>query len=91
MQCGMVGCNRFQPTGIEVTGDMLRLRLKPQLPQGMDRLDMRIRYRGHSLDVRLTCASLIVRGRDRGPVPIRLGFKNDVHEFSGGTRAFMLE
>jgi beta-phosphoglucomutase family hydrolase len=76
-------------TGIEVTGDMLRL--NPQLPQGMDRLDMRIRYRGHSLDVRLTRASLIVRGRDRGPAPIRLGFKNEVHEFSGGTRAFTLE
>jgi trehalose/maltose hydrolase-like predicted phosphorylase len=76
-------------TGIEVTGDMLRL--NPQLPHGMDRLDMRIRYRGHSLDVRLTRASLIVRGRDRGPAPIRLGFKNEVHEFSGGTRAFTLE
>jgi trehalose/maltose hydrolase-like predicted phosphorylase len=76
-------------TGIEVTGDMLRL--NPQLPHGMDRLDMRIRYRGHSLDVRLTRASLIIRGRDRGPAPIRLGFKNEVHEFSGGTRAFTLE
>jgi trehalose/maltose hydrolase-like predicted phosphorylase len=76
-------------TGIEVTGDTLRL--NPQLPQGMDRLDMRIRYRGHSLDVRLTRESLIVRGQDRGPAPIRLGFKNEVYEFSGGTRAFTLE
>ena len=76
-------------TGIEVTGDVLRL--NPQLPQGMNRLDMRIRYRGHSLDVRLTRESLIVRGRDRGPAPIRLGFKNEVYEFSGGRRAFTLE
>ena len=39
-------------TGIEVTGDVLRL--NPQLPQELERLDMRIRYRGHSLDLRLT-------------------------------------
>jgi hypothetical protein len=36
-------------------------------------------------------ASLIVRGRDRRPAPIRLGFKNEVHELPGGTRAFTLE
>ena len=76
-------------TGIEVTSDTLRL--NPQLPQEVDRLDMRIRYRGHSLDIRLTRHSLIVHGRDRGPAPIRLGFKNEVYEFSGGTRAFTLE
>jgi hypothetical protein len=41
--------------------------------------------------VRLTRESLIVRGRDRGPAPIRLGFKNEVYEFSSGRRAFTLE
>ena len=76
-------------TGIEVAGDVLRL--NPQLPQEIDRLDMRIRYRGHSLDLRLTRDSLTVRGRDRGPAPIRLGFKNEVYEFRGGTRVFMLK
>ena len=38
-------------TGIEVRGDVLRL--NPQLPLEMERLDMKIRYRGHSLDLRL--------------------------------------
>lgn len=75
-------------TGIEVTGAVLRL--NPRLPQEMSRLDMRIRYRGHSLDLRLTNATLTVRGRDGGPTPICLGFKNEVYEFAGGTRIFQI-
>ncbi len=52
---------------------------------------MRIRYRGHSLDVRLTRDMLTVRGRDRGPAPIRPGFKDDLDEFAGeSTRVFKL-
>jgi trehalose/maltose hydrolase-like predicted phosphorylase len=38
-------------TGIEVRGDVLRL--NPELPREMERLDMHIRYRGHSLDLTL--------------------------------------
>jgi HAD superfamily hydrolase (TIGR01509 family) len=76
-------------TGIEVTGDVLRL--NPRLPQELERLDMRIRYRGHSLDLRLTRDTLTVRCREPGVVPIRLGFKNEVYEFAGGTRVFKLE
>jgi trehalose/maltose hydrolase-like predicted phosphorylase len=76
-------------TGIEVTGDVLRL--NPRLPQELERLDMRIRYRGHALDLRLTHDTLTVRGRDRGAAPIKLGFKNEVYEFTGGsTRVFNL-
>jgi trehalose/maltose hydrolase-like predicted phosphorylase len=70
-------------TGIEVTGNVLRL--NPQLPQEMERLDMRIRYRGHSLDLRLTRDALTVRGRNRGVVPINLGIQNEVYEFAGGS------
>jgi beta-phosphoglucomutase family hydrolase len=77
-------------TGIEVTGDLLRL--NPELPEGMDRVDMRIRYRGHSLDLRLTRDILTVRGRGRGPAPINLGIKNEVYEFVGGsTQVFTLK
>ena len=36
-------------TGIEVKGDVLRL--NPELPPEMECLDMRIRYRGHSIDL----------------------------------------
>jgi beta-phosphoglucomutase family hydrolase len=76
-------------TGIEVTGDVLRL--NPRLPQGLARLDMRIRYRGHSLDLRLTGDALTVRGREVGAAPIKLGFKDEVYEFAGGsTRVFTL-
>jgi len=75
-------------TGIEITGDVLRL--NPRLPLELDRLDMRIRYRGHSLDLRLTRETLTVRERERGATPINLGFKDQVYEFAGGTRVFKL-
>jgi HAD superfamily hydrolase (TIGR01509 family) len=76
-------------TGIEVTGDVLRL--NPRLPEEMERLDMRLRYRGHSLDLRLTRDALTVRERERGAAPIKLGYKDEVCEFAGGTRVFKLE
>lgn len=62
-----------------------------KLPQEMERLDMRIRYRGHSLDLRLTRDTLTVRGRDRAAAPILLGVEGKVWEFAGGTtRVFPL-
>ena len=77
-------------TGIEVQGDVLRL--NPELPQEMERLDMRIRYRGHSLDLRLTRDALTVRGRDREAAPILLSVDGKVCEFVGGsTRVFRLK
>jgi trehalose/maltose hydrolase-like predicted phosphorylase len=76
-------------TGIEITGDVLRL--NPRLPDELERLDMRIRYRGHSLDLRLTRDTLTLRERERGAAPIRLGFKDDVYEFAGGARVFKLD
>ena len=76
-------------TGIEVRGDVLRL--NPELPREMQRLDMRIRYRGHSLDLRLTRDSLRVRGRDGTAAPISLCVDGKVCEYvSGTTRVFRL-
>ncbi len=76
-------------TGIEITGDVLRL--DPKLPHELERLDMRIRYRGHSLDLRLTRDALTVRGHELGATPISLALKDDVYEFKGGsTRVFKL-
>ena len=46
---------------------------------------MRIRYRGHSLDLRLTRDTLTVRGRETGVAPIRLGIKGEIIEFEGGS------
>ena len=70
-------------TGAEVTGDVLRL--NPRLPEQLERLDMRIRYRGHTLDLRLTPKTLTVRGRESGVAPIRLCIRDEVHEFTAGT------
>lgn len=43
----------------------------PRLPEKIKRLDMRIRYRGHSLDLRFTRDTLTVHRRERGAAPIR--------------------
>ena len=76
-------------TGIEITHDVLRL--NPQLPQGLERLDMRIRYRGHTLDLRLTRSTLTVRARQTSAAPIRLAFRDQECELAGGeTRSFPL-
>ncbi len=77
-------------TGLEVTGDVLRL--NPWLPEELERLDMRIRYRDHSLDLRLTRETLTVRGHATDAPPIRLGVRDAVHEFAGGsTRVFAMD
>jgi beta-phosphoglucomutase family hydrolase len=86
---GSVDLMQRVSTGIEVRGDVLRL--NPELPQEMKRLDMRIRYRGHSLDLRLTRDSLRVRGRDGAAAPISVCVDDKVYEFvSGTTRVFRL-
>ncbi|MGE3978759.1 MAG: glycosyl hydrolase family 65 protein, partial [Nitrospira sp.] len=87
---GTVDLLKRVSTGIEVTGDVLRF--NPKLPEELKRLDMRIRYRGHTLDLRLTREAFTVRGRDVGQAPINLGFKNEVYELtSGSTRVFNLD
>lgn len=77
-------------TGIEARGDVLHF--APELPREMERLDLRIRYRRHSLDLRLTRDSLRVRGRDGAAAPISLCVGDEVCEFiSGTTRVFRLD
>jgi trehalose/maltose hydrolase-like predicted phosphorylase len=86
---GTVDLMQRVTTGVEVTSDVLRL--NPQLPAELERLDMRIRYRGHTLDLHLTRDALTVHGREPGIAPIRLAFKDEVHDFPGGsTRVFDL-
>ncbi len=76
-------------TGVEIMGDVLGL--NPELPAELDRLEMRIRFRGHSLDLHLTRDNLAVHCRDGGPMKIALGFKNKVYPFAGGaTQVFQL-
>ena len=76
-------------TGIEARGNVLRL--NPELPREMERLDMRVRYRGHSLDLRLMRDSLTVRGHDGAAAPISLCVDGKLFEFvSDTTRVFQL-
>jgi len=76
-------------TGIEAMGDVLRLH--PELPPEMESLDMRIRYRGHSLDLQLTRDALTVHGHDRQVAPISLCVSGQNCEFAGGSiRVFPL-
>jgi trehalose/maltose hydrolase-like predicted phosphorylase len=70
--------------GIEVTGDVLRL--NPQLPQEVKRFEMRMRYRGHSLDLWLTSNELTVRDRDHGAAPIALQIGKQIHTLAGGSK-----
>jgi beta-phosphoglucomutase family hydrolase len=76
-------------TGIELTGEGLRL--NPRLPEELQRLDMRLRYRGHTLDLKLTRDALAVRSREPGIEPIRLAVRDEIHEVAAGsTRVFSL-
>jgi hypothetical protein len=57
----------------------------------MERLDIRIRYRGHLLDLRLTRDSLTISGRDGAAPPITLCVDGEICEcVSGSTRVFRL-
>jgi trehalose/maltose hydrolase-like predicted phosphorylase len=86
---GTVDLMQRVSTGIEVRGDVLRL--NPELPREIERLDMCIRYRGHSLDLRLTRDSLTVHGHDDAAAPISLSVDGKLCEFhSGTTRVFQL-
>ncbi|MBE0602296.1 MAG: beta-phosphoglucomutase family hydrolase, partial [Deltaproteobacteria bacterium] len=77
-------------TGIEMREDFLRI--NPGLPEELERLDMRIRYRGHSIDLRITHDTLTVRGRDGTAAPVTLIVRDEVFEFpSGTTRTFRLK
>ena len=69
-------------TGIECTGDALRL--NPSLPEELCRLDLRIRYRGQTLDLRLTPETLTIRSWERRAEPIRIDYLGDVRELEGG-------
>jgi trehalose/maltose hydrolase-like predicted phosphorylase len=69
-------------TGIEMQGDMLQL--NPQLPEALSRLDMRIRYRGHSLDLKVTRNKISVRSHELFADPIHLCVCGETFEFKGG-------
>jgi trehalose/maltose hydrolase-like predicted phosphorylase len=86
---GTVDLVQRMATGIEAAGDVLRV--NPRLPHEVSCLDLRIRYRGHTLDLQLTADLLTVHSRERSAAPIRLAWKDEQYELSGGgTRVFEL-
>jgi trehalose/maltose hydrolase-like predicted phosphorylase len=77
-------------TGIEVNADVLRL--NPELAPELENLFMRIRYRGHSLDLLLTRDALTIIGSGSNAPKILLQIKDKSYEFtSGTTRIFQLK
>jgi trehalose/maltose hydrolase-like predicted phosphorylase len=76
-------------TGIEVKDDVLLF--NPELPPEMESLESRIRYRGHSLDLRLTHDSLTVCGEEMDASPIAMSVAGKIYDYvSGTTRVFKL-
>ncbi|HBL24378.1 MAG TPA: beta-phosphoglucomutase family hydrolase [Deltaproteobacteria bacterium] len=78
-------------TGAQITGDVLRF--SPQLPERLERLDLSMRYRGHSLDLTLTRETFKVRGhKAAGVQPISLAVNDVQIEFTvGSTHVFRLD
>ena len=69
-------------TGIEMRRGVLWL--DPRLPDGLDGLDLSIRYRGHWLGIHITHDALRV-GFERGwPGPACIGFGGEVYELTQG-------
>jgi len=71
-------------SGIEAKGGVLRL--DPELPQGLGRVDMRVRYRGHSIDLGLERNALTVHVHDGGAAPVSLRVDDEIRELPSGTR-----
>jgi trehalose/maltose hydrolase-like predicted phosphorylase len=70
-------------TGIEVRREVLMF--SPQLPEALGRLDMRVRYRGHTIDLKLTRNALTLRVRESDARPIDVQVKTAHRRIESGT------
>ncbi len=69
--------------GVSLTDDVLWF--DPRLPPDVESVSATLRYRGQSLDVRVTSDGLSVSARERGAQnPVRLGVGGKVHELRSG-------
>ena len=76
-------------TGLVTRGEMLHI--NPLIPEELGRLHMHIRYRGHALGVEITPTTLTIKARITTAGPIRICFKDQIHEIpAGGGRSFTL-
>jgi trehalose/maltose hydrolase-like predicted phosphorylase len=71
-------------TGIVTRGEALWL--NPRLPEELERLELTVRYRGHTLDLRVTREAIEVHARPSDAAPIQIGIAGDVHELAAGRR-----
>ena len=72
-------------TGIEVKGGVLAL--NPRLPAEMECFEMCVRYRGHSLELRLTRDALAIRGSGPDVPSISLSVAGRICESLAALRA----
>ncbi len=70
-------------TGLELRGDVLRL--NPCLPKELTGLRMRVRYRGHWLEVAVARERLTVTASDGWTGPEMITIRDKVHAFGAGT------
>ena len=77
-------------TGIEMREDVLWLH--PRLPDGLDGLNLTIRYRGHWLAIAISHDTLRVAFQQGWWGPARIGFGGEVYEMAQGQEiVFRLE
>jgi len=65
-------------TGIEVRGGLLHF--NPNLPEGMKRLRLSLRYRKHLVDVDITQDALVLSSRWRTPEPLEFALRGERHQ-----------
>jgi alpha,alpha-trehalase len=76
-------------TGIEIRDDVLRF--NPCLPDELKWLRIGIRYRAHLLMLEITHEELRLSSQKADVPPIRIAFRDQLHELAGGeSRAFPL-
>jgi len=71
-------------TGIEPRDDVLWL--NPYLPEKLDTIRLRIRYRGHWLQIEATQTTLAVSFEHGWSGPAKIGFRDEVYTFCEGDR-----
>jgi alpha,alpha-trehalase len=68
------------------------LHINPLSPEELGRLHMHIRYRGHALGVEITPTTLIIKAYPTTAGPIRICFKDQIHEIpAGGVKSLTLK
>ena len=71
-------------TGLEVRDDMLRL--NPCLPEELRGLRLRIRHRGHWLDIDIGCERMSVSAPNGWAGPNRIVIRDEPYAFHAGER-----